>query len=376
VLRRVFLVDCFNEVLMKDVFIYFVCIFLLTKFTSGISFSQETNHLRLNDVRVLASHNSYKKNPDPKVLKFLSKVKNKIGEENNPIQLEYGHELLTTQLNDFMIRGFEFDIYYDSKGRKFEKRKINSFIFGMKKKSNADGLKTPGFKVLHIADIDYETNYHTLEVALEELQSWSERNPMHCPIFINIEIKATSPADLSPFLRFLGFKRATKFTASTFNLLDSLVTTIFAPDQLYTPIQMKKNYSSIRERINKEGWPLLSDSRGKVFIILEGDNIDLYDNKGERPLFVYGDQADVNTLFLLRNDPIDNEIQINKLTDEYIVRTRTDAGTLEARANNHERFNAALNSNAQILSTDYYKADPAIGNFVVRIGEEFILRKH
>jgi len=360
---------------MKDVFIYFVCIFLLTKFTSVISFSQETKALYLNDIRILASHNSYKKKPDAKVLNFLAKVKNKIGEENNPIQLEYGHELLSTQLNDFMIRGFEFDIYYDSKGRKFDKRKINSFIFGMKKKSNAEGLKTPGFKVLHIADIDYETNYHTLEDALEELQSWSERNPMHCPIFINIEIKATSPADLSSFLRFLGFKRATKFTASTFNLLDSLVKSIFAPDQLFTPSQMKKNYSSIRERINKEGWPLLSDSRGKVFIILEGDNIDLYDNKGERPLFVYGDQADVNTLFLLRNDPIDNEIQINKLTDEYIVRTRTDAGTLEARANNYERFNAALNSNAQILSTDYYKADPAIGNFVIRIGKEFIFRK-
>ncbi len=359
---------------MKDVFIYFVCIFLLTKFTSVISFSQETKALYLNDIRILASHNSYKKKPDAKVLNFLAKVKNKIGEENNPIQLEYGHELLSTQLNDFMIRGFEFDIYYDSKGRKFDKRKINSFIFGMKKKSNAEGLQTPGFKVLHIADIDYETNYHTLEDALEELQSWSERNPMHCPIFINIEIKATSPADLSSFLRFLGFKQATKFTASTFNLLDSLVKSIFAPDQLYTPVDMKKKNASLRARINNEGWPLYDDCRGKIFFVLEGDNIDLYKNKGERPLFVYGEKEDDNVIFLLRNDPINNENEINALTEQYIVRTRSDAGTLEARKNDYTRFFAALTSNAQIISTDYYKADPTIGKFVIRLGEEFILR--
>ena len=58
----------------------------------------------------------------------------------------------------------------------------------------------------------------TLESALAELGSWSQNNPMHCPIFVNIEVKATSPGDLSKILRNLGFKRATKFTENTFNI--------------------------------------------------------------------------------------------------------------------------------------------------------------
>jgi hypothetical protein len=48
---------------------------------------------------------------------------------------------------------------------------------------------------------------------------------------------------------------------------------------------------------------------------------------------------------------------------------------LEARKNDYSRFNAALKSNAQIISTDYYKADPAIGKFVIKLGEEFLIRK-
>ena len=359
---------------MKDVFIYFVCIFLLTKFTSVISFSQETKALYLNDIRILASHNSYKKKPHPMVMLFLAKVKNKLGEENDPIQLEYGHELLSTQLNDFNIRGFELDVYYDPIGGKFSKRKINSFVFGLKTKSKEVGLKSPGFKILHIADIDYETNYVTLESALAELGTWSQNNPKHCPIFVNIEVKATSPGDLSKILRNLGFKRATKFTENTFHLLDSIIESNFSTEQLFTPVDMKKNNATLRARINNEGWPLYDDCRGKIIFVLEGDNINLYKNKGERPLFVYGEKEDDNVIFLLRNDPINNEKEINALTAQYIVRTRSDAGTLEARKNDYTRFFAALTSNAQIISTDYYKADPTIGKFVIRLGEEFILR--
>jgi hypothetical protein len=338
-------------------------------------FSQEGEPIYLNDIRILASHNSYKKKPDPKVLKFLAKVKNKIGEENNPIQLEYGHELLSSQLTNYGIRGFELDIYFDAKGGKFSKPKVNAFICGLKNKLDQAELNVPGFKLLHIADIDYETNYFTLQSALVEIRMWSEMHPLHCPIFINLELKNDSPADASATLRHLGFKRATQFTAETYNLLDSVVLANFNTEQLFTPSDFRKDNISLRARISTEGWPLLSSCRGKIFFIMEGYNPELYTGKDSRPLFIYGELTDDNVIFLLRNDPIDNEIQINKLTDEYIVRTRTDAGTLEARANNYERFNAALNSNAQILSTDYYKADPAIGNFVIRIGKEFIFRK-
>jgi hypothetical protein len=48
-----------------------------------------------------------------------------------------------------------------------------------------------------------------------------------------------------------------------------------------------------------------------------------------------------------------------------MIRTRTDAGTIEARENNYSRLKKSLEIGAQILSTDYYKKDPNIGPFVI-----------
>jgi hypothetical protein len=44
----------------------------------------------------------------------------------------------------------------------------------------------------------------------------------------------------------------------------------------------------------------------------------------------------------------------------YLIRTRTDDGTEQARNNDHTRANIALSSGAQMLSTDYPAAEPAV----------------
>jgi hypothetical protein len=101
---------------------------------------------------------------------------------------------------------------------------------------------------------------------------------------------------------------------------------------------------------------------------LEGDNQELYQQKSiYRPMFVYSPPNGDNTAFVVKNDPIGHEQEIKILTNKYIVRTRSDAGTLEARANDYTRFNAAINSGAQIISTDYYKPDPRLGSFVIKL---------
>ena len=53
----------------------------------------------------------------------------------------------------------------------------------------------------------------------------------------------------------------------------------------------------------------------------------------------------------------------------FIVRTRSDAGTLEARADDPTRREAALGSGAQYVSTDYEEPDPRpeFNDFVVSI---------
>jgi hypothetical protein len=64
-----------------------------------------------------------------------------------------------------------------------------------------------------------------------------------------------------------------------------------------------------------------------------------------------------------------DEAKIQQLVkDGFIVRTRADADLVEARANDVTRRDIALRSGAQIVSTDFEVAVPAIGtDYVVQI---------
>ena len=58
---------------------------------------------------------------------------------------------------------------------------------------------------------------------------------------------------------------------------------------------------------------------------------------------------------------------INQLVLQgYIVRTRADAETVEARNNDNTRKLAAFKSGAQIISTDYCRPDIRFSNFEVQ----------
>ncbi len=347
-------------------------IFCFILFYFGLGFhsiilAQNSDSLPLNNYRVLASHNSYKKRPDTKVIRFLTRFKKQLGAANDPIQLDYGHLPLPKQFDDYNIRGIEIDVNYDPKGGLYEKRKLNMFIFGKRQKVKDPRMNLPGFKVLHIADVDYETNYLTFKEVLYELINWSDLHPQHTPIFINIEAKGSNPADESKFLKRLGFKKAISFDEKAYQLLDEEIFSILPKDKIFQPESLKMNYSSISNRLENEGWPLLRDCLGKFIFILEGDNVQVYNQINMvRPMFVYGQPENVNTAFILKNDPIGNEDEILKLTSKYIVRTRSDAGTIESRNNDYNRFYAAWKSGAQIISTDYYKPDLRFSNFQIK----------
>lgn len=56
------------------------------------------------------------------------------------------------------------------------------------------------------------------------------------------------------------------------------------------------------------------------------------------------------------NDPERDSSKIMQMVHKgYIVRTRADADTKEARRNDNTRFKVACRSGAQIITTDYYK---------------------
>lgn len=333
----------------------------------------QVDSLPLNQLRVLASHNSYKKKPDPKVGHFLSKFKKRLGEENDPIRIEYGHEPLMVQLDSFNVRGFELDVYADPDGKKYYKRRVNGLIRGIHKRSEIDDLKEPGFKLLHIADIDYETHYYTFRQALDELVQWSNEHPGHLPLYINVEAKGRAMGDESSALRFIGFQKAIKFDSCIYSMLNDEIIGAIPSDKLLTPYDFMEGNRTVRERISQIGWPSVDAMRGKMFFILEGSQSDWYADQLEEgadyPMFVYGDPGDSMTLFVKRNEPRGNEDEIRELAENYIVRTRSDAETIEARNNDDSRKKAAIKSGAQIISTDYYKPDLELSEFMISLSE-------
>ena len=319
----------------------------------------------INQLRIIASHNSYKKKPHPKVLRFLKKFQDKLGEQNNPNFIDYGHLPFSEQFDNYGIRGIELDVNYDPKGGHYKRRRINLFLFGQRQRVKGGALKKPGFKILHISDVDFETNYITLKSALGALKSWSDLHPDNFPIYINLEAKGSHPADESKTLKRLGFKRCIPFDQKAFLDLEQEISAILTPSQIFKPSDFKKNYSTLQERVVAEGWPLLEELRGRFIFILEGSNNHIYRAFVSPMLFQYGNQSDANTVFLLRNNAVASETEIRELTSQFIVRTRSDAGSVESRANNYDTWNAALRSGAQIISTDYYKADERWSSYKV-----------
>jgi len=344
--------------------------FLVVYFAVGfysIILGQNSDSLPLNQYRVLASHNSYKNFPNQKVLRFLTKFKKQLGESNDPIQLDYGHLPLPEQFDQFGVRGIEIDINYDPNGGLYKKRKINMFIFGLRQKVRDKKMKEPGFKVLHIADVDYETNYLTFKDVLLELKSWSAKNPNHSPIFINIEAKGSQPGNESKILKRLGFKRAIPFSKQAYDELDKEIFSILSPDNIFKPIDLLGSAQNIRERLTQNGWPAKKECLGKFIFILEGNQDELYlSNELNRPMFVYGNPGEEHTAFVIKNAPFGHEEEIQQLTKTYMVRTRADAGTIESRKNDYTRFNSAWKSGAQIISTDYYKPDLRFSTYQVK----------
>ncbi|MFM7636382.1 MAG: Ca2+-dependent phosphoinositide-specific phospholipase C [Crocinitomicaceae bacterium] len=331
-----------------------------------IALGVSAQSLRLNESKILASHNSYKKLPHKKVIRFLSKFKKQLGPSNDPIQLDYGHKTLPEQFDTFNIRGIELDLYYDPIGGHYKKRKLNLFLFGLKQRVRDPRMKSPGFKVLHIADVDYETQYLTFKDALIELRTWSEKNPAHHPIFVNIEPKSTSPGNESKTLRKLGFKPCVPYDQKAFLEMENEITGILPANKIFTPSDLKGDFSTIHERLTETGWPELNQCLGKFIFILDGKET-LYKSATTTPImFYYASPQDPDAAFVVMNDPVGNEEKIQHLTSTYIVRTRSDAGTLQSRNNDYSTYNAAIRSGAQIISTDYYAPDLRWSTFQIK----------
>ncbi|OIV40260.1 phosphatidylinositol-specific phospholipase C1-like protein [Flavobacterium johnsoniae] len=316
-------------------------------FAGTVQLSQAQNdNLKINQIQVIGSHNSYRHNIEPDLYNFIQAKDTSRSLKG----LQYTHISITEQLNKG-LRQLEIDIFADAKGGKYAHPK-GLDIVKPQEAYDPDGLmKKPGFKVFHMPDIDFKTSCYTFEICLQELKKWSDANPDHVPVFITLEPKDGDA-------NFFGTKPE-DFTAEVFDEVDKVIRKELGKDKLITPDMVRGKYKTLEEAVLNNNWPTLKKAKGKFLFILDnnGAKRDLYalnhpSLKG-RAIFINAEPGNPEAATIFRNNPEDKTIA-DLVKKGYIIRTRADADTKEARANDYTHFNAAKTSGAQIITTDYY----------------------
>ena len=328
--------------------------------------------LRLNQIQVIGTHNSYHAGLDPSTAKWL--------QAHNPqafAGLDYGHPPLPVQL-DHGIRQIELDVYADTQGGRYAHPQGPQWVA-------ADGLPAdpapypaglmdkPGFKVMHVQDLDQHSTCQPFIACLQQVRSWSKAHPGHIPVFILVETKQGSPKGMK-------FTETEPFTPAVFDALDVEIRSVFQASELITPDDVRGTYPTLNQAVLANNWPTLDHSRGKVvFLLDQHSNTPIY-TEGHpslrgRVLFTNSTPGEPDAAFLERNDGPAAEIT-DLVRKGYLIRARTDADTKQARTNDTATRDAMMASGAQILSTDYPASEPArwTGHYSVALPGDAISR--
>ena len=308
----------------------------------------------LNQVQVLGTHNSYHIEPRPELLAALLAF--------DPMfhQIEYTHPPLVQQFGDEGIRQIELDVYADPAGGLYAHR-AGLVAIGEDPDSPDPAMYAPGFKVLHIQDIDFETRCLTFVECLRDVKGWSDAHPGHLPIMILVEAEE----DVLPPV--LDFVIPIPIGPAQFDALDAEIRSVFPPEQLITPDDVRRGLPTLDEAVRTLGWPTLGASRGKVLFCLDNGGKRRTYLEGHpvlegRVLFTNAVAGSADAAFVEQNDPRQDPALIPGLVQTgYIVRTRADADTEQARSGDTADRDAALASGAQYVSTDYPIPDPVFG---------------
>ena len=272
---------------------------------------------RLNEIQFVGSHNSYKQ--------AMSQTFREALEASNPDvarAIDYEHLPLDQQL-DLGIRKIELDVFNEP-GR-------------------------DAFPVGHIQVIDMNSSCAGLRECLVQIVLWSRNHPMHVPIWISFNLKDQKVP---------GLPDPAPFDGAAMDRLDSVLRDALG-ESLLQPGSMGPG-----------NWPPVDAVRGRFLLILDeqGPKLDLYAATWrDRPMFVNVAADHPAAAVMILNEPVDDFDHIQAMVRQgFLVRTRADADTQEARSGDTTRRDAAFASGAQAISTDYYLPASRFGtNYVV-----------
>ncbi len=320
--------------------------------------------VRLNEIQVVGSHNSYHIAASPEETAIRRGV---IGDADDLMQ--YTHAPLDEQLAEQKVRQFELDIFRDDAGGKFAAPLLRD---AAGHDALDPAMNQPGTKVLHVQDVDYRSNCLSLVSCLTTIEAWSDANPNHLPVAILLELK-----DEVLSLGDLPFVVPDPWNAAAMDALDQEIRSVVDDDDLITPDDVRGDAATLEEAVLDTGWPTLAESRGKLMFLMDNGGsyrtryLQGHPSLEGRVMFTNASRGQADAAFVKMNDSRGSVAAIQALVaDGYVVRTRSDAETVEARQGDTSARDAAFASGAQWVSTDYpipEYAEPFGTGYVVEI---------
>lgn len=335
--------DFMKNSIFHNCLLFFCCLFLVNS-------NCQTTSVSLNDIQVIGSHNSYKKEIEKPIWNYLFQMDSTMAKS-----LQYEHPSLTTQLN-LGLRNLELDIFHDPLGGRYTNPKGLEIVrqtggTPLPFDENGD-LAKAGLKMFHVQDIDFRSHHLLFKNGLKELLAWSIKNPDHTPVFVLINAKDSEvPQTTKPL----------PFTKAALDSLDMEIKAVLPQNKLIAPDMVRGEFETLEQAITTKGWPNIEAVKGRFLFVLDekSEKINRYleghPSLRNRVLFVNSPEGNPEAAFRIVNDPVKDFDHIKKLVAKgYMVRTRADAGTKEARTKDYSRFEKAKASGAQVISTDYY----------------------
>jgi Phosphoinositide phospholipase C, Ca2+-dependent len=312
----------------------------------------------MNQIQFVGTHNSYHAGLASAEMALLRK--------NNPQaaeSLSYKHPPIPAQL-DAGVRQLELDVFGDTKGGLF------AHPLNLREPMPSGweaAMKTPGFKVLHVGDVDFRSHCWTLVSCLKDVRTWSKAHPGHLPIYIQIENKDQRSRP--------EFVKPEPLTAATMDALDAEIRAVFSANEVVTPDDVRGKHETLEEAVLQDGWPALDWARGKVVFVLDQERVTpLYvadhPSLRGRMMFTNGKPGSPDAAFVKMNNAASAEIP-QLVRKGYLVRTMVDGDVKSVRTGETRRRDLGIASGAQILSTDYpfdWKAEGS--GYSVSLGAE------
>lgn len=291
--------------------------------------------VRINDLTMVGTHNSYKLAMPAERMAQL-----RAADPASADALDYSHRPIVEQLNAG-ARQLELDIWYDPRG--------GIYADG----SDDPAMRRPGFKVQHMAGFDNRSSCLTLVACLTIIRGWSDANPGHVPILLMFNTNDNG-----------RFVKGEPYSEAAYDALDAEVRSVLLPAKLIVPDDVQGDHPTLRDAVLANNWPTLAASRGKFLFALDESPAKVALYRGERRslegrvFFVNIDEDSPAAAYLTLNDPVGQADRIARAVKaNFIVRTRADVATRQARANDTRLRDAALRSGAQYISTDYLWPD-------------------